>query len=185
MHKIPAFRHLSLPKMFGFLSVWRFLLSFVCLWTPAAFKMCDFSLLIRSYMSAITMWTILYFYFSRCEQTQCRYHFPIDASVFFYIRNHIWIFTLHVLCEIKQPSLHIHSISYHRSSRTHNNYTKQILNYTIFHFNSIVGSLQIHSKSCLNPPIEIPNTEIIHLSKIDTTVIYQVDSRETNLTKYI
>ena len=34
-------RILSL-KMCGFLSVWKFLLSFVCLWTSAVYKMCDF-----------------------------------------------------------------------------------------------------------------------------------------------
>ena len=34
-------RILSL-KMCGFLSVWKLLLPFVCLWTPAVYKMCDF-----------------------------------------------------------------------------------------------------------------------------------------------
>ena len=30
------------PKMCGFLSVWGFLLFFVCPWTPAVYKTCNF-----------------------------------------------------------------------------------------------------------------------------------------------
>ena len=49
--------------MCDFLSVWRFLLLFVCLWTPAFYKMCDFlppdpaliSLLIPRYLPAVTL----------------------------------------------------------------------------------------------------------------------------------
>ena len=49
MQEIPPFSHVSLsatktlsPKIGGFLSVWRFLLFFVCSWKPVVNKMSDF-----------------------------------------------------------------------------------------------------------------------------------------------
>lgn len=68
---IPTFLCLLLEtlssKMCGLKSIWSFLLSFVCLWTPTVYKTCDFlardlvsiSLLIPSYLSTITLLSIV------------------------------------------------------------------------------------------------------------------------------
>ena len=62
----PVLEPLS-SKMCGARSIWSFLLSFVCLWTPTVYKTCDFlarfpvpiSLLIPSYLPDVTLLSIV------------------------------------------------------------------------------------------------------------------------------
>lgn len=51
------------------------------------------------------------------------------------------------------------------------------------HFNNVVSNRYIPKAVETHQYLEIPKTDIINLNIIYTAVIYQVDSKEINLTK--